>query len=88
METMRLTPPGPTLEHSIVPLAIGMAARITGIVRQYDIAEEAANTALSSPSASALSTQLARTGLALMAVERGDAAVAEEQYDAVLLTFR
>ena len=28
-------------------------------------------------------TQLARTGLALIAVERGDAAAAEEQYDAL-----
>ena len=83
VETMRLSPPGPTLEYSLVPLAIGVAARITGMARQFDIAEAAANTALSSPSAVSLSTQLARTGLALMAVERGDIAVAREQYDSL-----
>jgi len=64
-------------------LAIGMAARITGMTRQFDIAEAAADTALSSPSNVSFYAQLARTGLALMAVERGDVPLAEEQYDAL-----
>ncbi len=83
VETMRLSPPGTTLEYSIAPLAIGMAARITGMTRQFDVAEEAANTALSSSSALSFFTQLTRTGMALIAVERGDVAAAREHYDAL-----
>ncbi len=82
LDTMRLSPPGPTLDYSIAPLTIGVAARMTGVASQFDIAEVAANTALASPS-SALYDQLVRTGLALMAVQRGDVAVAREQYDAL-----
>ena len=83
VETMRLSPPGPTLEYSVVPLTIGVAARITGMARQFDIAEAAADTALSSPTVPYYA-QLARTGVALMAVERGDVAAAREQYDALM----
>ena len=83
VETMRLSPPGRTLDYSIVPLAIGVAARITGIARQFDIAEAAADTALSSPSTLSFFAQLASTGLALMAVDRGDVVAAREQYDAL-----
>ena len=60
-----------------------MAARITGMARQFDIAQAAADTALSSPFIVSFYAQLARTGLALMAVERGDIAVASEQYEAL-----
>lgn len=82
VETMRLSPPAPTLEYSITSLAIGVAGRITGAARQFDIAEAAADTVLSSPSA-LFDAQLARIGLALIAVERGDVASAREQYDAL-----
>ncbi len=83
VETMRLSPLGPILEYSVVPLAIGMAARITGMAKQFDIAEAAADTVLSSPSPVSFYAQLVRTGLALMALERGDVAAAREQYDAL-----
>ncbi|MCH9011025.1 MAG: hypothetical protein IIC21_10405, partial [Chloroflexi bacterium] len=83
VETMGLSVPGPNLDYSIVPMVIGVAARITGRARQFDIAESAADVALSSPSPILMFGQLARTGLALIAVERGDAAAAKEQYDAL-----
>ena len=76
-------PPRPTLDYSVAPLAIGVAARITGKARQFDIAEAAANAALASPSAVSFYAQLERTGLALIAAERGDAAEAKYQYDAL-----
>ena len=83
VDMMRHSPPGSTLDYSVVPLAIAVAARMTGMDRQFDLAETAANTVLSSPSAVSFFAQLARTGLALMAVERGDVAVTREQYDAL-----
>ena len=81
IETMRLSPPGTTLDYSILPLAVGMDARITGRNRKFDIARAAADTALSAQSDVAFYTQLARTGLALLAVVQGDEASAKEQYD-------
>lgn len=84
IETMHLTPHGPTLEHSLTCLAIGIAARITGVTRHFEIAEEAAGSVLSSLPPLSFFTQLTRTGLALIAAERGDATAAREQYDALI----
>lgn len=84
IETMHLTPPGPTLEHSLTCFAIGMAARITGVTRHFDIAEQAADSVLSSSPSLSFFMQLTRTGLALIAVERGNATAAREQYDALI----
>lgn len=81
VETMRLSPPGATPDYSLAPLAIGTAARITGRARYFDIAESAINTVLSSPSTVSFYSQLVRTALGLIAVERGDVTVAKEQYD-------
>ena len=65
-----------------------MAARITGDVHQFDIAEMAAETVLSSPYLLPYFDVHSRFGLALMAVQRGDMAAATEQYAALESTPR
>ena len=79
IETMRLAP-GSLLEREIVPMTVAMALRITGKARHLDIAEAAAESVLSTGSFTPLAISWPRTGLALLAVERGDVAAAEEQY--------
>jgi tetratricopeptide (TPR) repeat protein len=81
LEAMHLAPPG-GLEYRIAPLAIGVAAHITGRAGYSEVAEAAAEIILSS-SYSPFPAQLVRTGLALLAVVRGDLATAEEQYVAL-----
>ena len=83
MEVIRLTPPGPTFENGSLDILIPAVARITGVADRFDIAERAAETGLTSPSAAPYPTTLARAGLALMAVERGDVSAASEQYAAL-----
>ena len=80
LEIMHSTPPAPTLEYVGPAVLIPMVARISGVVERFDIAEAAVRTVLSSPSAIPLWSSLARIGSALMAVQRGDVAEAEEQY--------
>ena len=79
IETMRLSSSGPTLPISTV--AIGLASRLTGKARQFDIADAAGATVLSSPFAFPIMAHITRTGLALIAVERDDVEAAREQYD-------
>ncbi len=62
---------------------IPAVARITGVASRFDAAEAAAETILSSVSITPLITSLARTGLALMAVQRGEVLEAQEQYTAL-----
>ena len=83
LDTMRLSQPGPILEYSVVPLVIGVAARLTGRINRSDVAEAAAETVLSSPSVVPLFAQHARIGLAFLAVQQGDTGVAAEQYAAL-----
>ncbi|MFQ6030601.1 MAG: LuxR C-terminal-related transcriptional regulator, partial [Dehalococcoidia bacterium] len=83
LEVMRQTQPGPTLEFAVLAAVIPIVARITGVLDRLDVAETAAETVLSSPSAIPLSLIVARSGLALLAVLRSDAVVAEEQYSSL-----
>ena len=83
LETMHLSPPGPTVERAIPASFIPVAARITGNVDRLGVAEEVSRTVLSSRSATPLVAMWARTGLALIAVQRGDTALAGEQYEAL-----
>ena len=53
--------------------------RITGETDLLEVAEAAAETVLSSPAAGLVFIVLARAGLAMVAVQRGDTVVAEEQ---------
>ena len=67
----------------LLPMAIGLAAHITGTEGQFGVAEEAAQAMLSLPGILPFYAQLARTGLALLAVVRGDVAAAREQYESL-----
>jgi DNA-binding CsgD family transcriptional regulator len=83
LEAMRLGTPGPTLEHGCAAIGIAVVAHIAGVMGRLDVAQAAARTVLSSPSATPLVITLARVGLALTAVQQGDVAAAEEQYAAL-----
>lgn len=80
---MRVNPAGGALDPASPIVVISLVARITGVLDWFDVAESTAETVLSSPSVTPLDTVLARAGLALMAVQRGDAEAAEEQYAAL-----
>ena len=82
VDTMRDSPRNCT-PYQLVPMAVGLAAQITGAKSHFDAAEEAAQALLSLPSLLPFYAQLANTGLALLAVVRGDAAVAGDQYAAL-----
>jgi len=62
---------------------IPAVARITGANDWFDITEAAAEAALSSPSITPSVSASARVGLALIAVQRADAAAAAEHYTAL-----
>lgn len=82
VETMNLAPPSPSLEYSIVIAAIGISTRISRDTSQVTLVEPAANIILSStPPPSEVLIRLARYGLAMIAVVRGDVEMAREQYD-------
>jgi len=83
LEATHLIKPGPTWEHASTTLAIGVAARITGIMDQFSIAEAAADAFLSSPYATPLWACVARSGKALIAVQRVDTPAAAEQCTAL-----
>ncbi len=67
------------LSSAVIPVA----CRITGAVDQLEVAENAARTVLSSETALPVEIQAARIGLALVAAQRNDADVAEQQYSAL-----
>jgi ATP/maltotriose-dependent transcriptional regulator MalT len=77
---MRSTPPGPTAERGLAAFSISIAGRISGVTDRFDIAEEAAAEALSSPVLTPLVEYVANVGLALIAVERGDSSAARDPY--------
>jgi DNA-binding CsgD family transcriptional regulator len=83
VEFHRQAKPGPTTSYSIPAIVIPLVARINGAVNESDLVQATAETVLSAMSASPLVITMARTGLALLAVSRGDAAAALEQYSAL-----
>jgi tetratricopeptide (TPR) repeat protein len=83
LEVTRLTPRGPTIDRTFVAIGMPVAGRIPGLTERLDMAQEAAETVLSYPSANPLLADIARTGMGLLAVLRGDA-VAAEQYHTAL----
>ena len=80
LETVRLNSPGPTVPYASMASNISIIARIAGVTDWFDIAEEGAAAVLSSPTAAPNIVELARTGLAFISVQRGDAAAAEEHH--------
>jgi len=71
--------PGPTYEYAIPALAIPLAARISGDTKGFSAAREAAAVASSGPAAE-MTTQVIRSGLALIAVQEKDAVDAGRLY--------
>jgi tetratricopeptide (TPR) repeat protein len=82
VEAMRQTPSGASFEYAFVASVTGFAAHYTGLVGRFDfdLAKTAAKAVLSSPATTPLVAIRAHTGLALMAVEQGDVAAAEQSY--------
>jgi tetratricopeptide (TPR) repeat protein len=74
---MRLTPPGPTVESSTT---VGAVARIGGMPDRSDLALATAQAVMSSPDVAPFPDVMARLGVALLSVERGDKSAAQEQY--------
>jgi DNA-binding CsgD family transcriptional regulator/tetratricopeptide (TPR) repeat protein len=83
VETLRLVTSGPRYDHASAALMIPIVARITGTADRLRTAEEAAATVLSATSATPFITRYASWGLALIAVIRGDAHLAQEYYPAL-----
>ncbi|MFQ6029082.1 MAG: AAA family ATPase [Dehalococcoidia bacterium] len=83
VEQMRHNSPVPGPEFNLPPRAITMIARIAGVAHQFETAQEAVQVVLSAPQATPFFIQVARSGLALMAVEQCDSGAAREQYFAL-----
>ena len=83
IETIPLLSPGPASAVESAAFIIPIVARISGVPHRLTVAQEAATTVLSTPSANPVTVRLVRCGLALLAVAQGDAAAAREQYAAL-----
>jgi tetratricopeptide (TPR) repeat protein len=80
LQVMNSTSPGPVWEYAYIALVMTLAARITNTTDHLDVAEAAAATVLSSPSATPLYAGVARAALGLLASLRLDVAAASEHY--------
>jgi tetratricopeptide (TPR) repeat protein len=82
IEAMHQTPSGASFEYAFVASVTGFAAHYTGLAGRFDfgVAKTAAKAVLSTPATTPLVAIRAHTGLALMAVEEGDVAAAEQGY--------
>jgi len=83
LEIMRATPPGGTAEYHFPAWLIPVVSRIAGVVNGLDIAQEAAQAALSSPACKPMVATL-RVGNALIAVIQNEIAGAKQRYDDLL----
>ncbi|MFQ6026479.1 MAG: tetratricopeptide repeat protein, partial [Dehalococcoidia bacterium] len=83
LEALRSVAVGPSSEYGFAAGLMPLIGRITGSPYRSEIAESAAQAVLSSAFATPLVTLHTRTGLVLLAVERGDVAAAQEQYAAL-----
>ena len=83
LEGVQQARPVANAEYVYAALVIPVVARIAHVPDWVSIAEVAAHTTLSFPSATPIYMQAARIGLALIATERGDVELAAEQYSAL-----
>ena len=83
VESVRQSQADSSQDYARLATTIPAIAYITGDIGRFPTAERAAKAALSSPSAPPRFVHLARAGLGLMAVQRGDVPVAAEQYKAL-----
>ena len=70
--------PGPG--QAIAAVRVVMAAHITGVAGRWEIAEAAAESVLSARDVRPATNPFAKTGLALVAVQKGNQTAAAEQY--------
>ena len=80
LEFVSEAPPEPTLLYMYSALTIPGVAIITGDTDHLDTAHAAIQSLLTSRHATELVSMTGRTGLAMIAAQRGDIAAAEEQY--------
>ena len=80
VDSMGLTPPGSTVEYTHLALVIPVAARVRGSDRHFEVAEAAANAALTAANSSTVHLRSATAGLGFLAVQRGDFAAAADHY--------
>jgi hypothetical protein len=76
VETMHSAGFGPSIKHAVVAITVALITQITGMAEELRIAKAAAETILSSSSATPLLALIARAGLAFLSVEQGDAVAA------------
>ena len=80
LEAMCSVPAGPSAEHGFVAGMIPLVGRITDSPYRSGIIESAAQTVFSSALATPLVPAHTRAGVAMLTVERGGGAAAQEQY--------
>ena len=85
VEVMRLNPSGPTPDRALFCLTATWAAHIASVVDRSEVIEEAAQIILSNSSAVPFAVEFARCAMALLAVQRGDAVAARDQYGSLAL---
>jgi DNA-binding SARP family transcriptional activator/tetratricopeptide (TPR) repeat protein len=83
LDAMRGTAQGSTIEHAEAAAVIALAGRITARHDRFPKAAAAAGIALTAPIRFPIFDVFARLGVAMIAVEQGDAAAAREQYRAL-----
>jgi len=83
VDAMRGAVAGPNYEYTYVAAIIPAIARLTGDTGHLEIAETVAEAVISSPSAPPYLVTLARIGLGMIAVIRGDGKAASQQYTAL-----
>ena len=81
LELMRNTPPGAVGEYTIIPSTIACAAYVSGELRRFDVAREAAQIVLSSPGVSPTVASDTYVGLGFLAVLEKDEESAKRQYN-------
>jgi hypothetical protein len=79
--TETVPPPGPIADHVFLAALVPLVGRTANNDEGLDAAGTAAEQVLSLPRLAPVLTMLANCGLALIAVQRGDASRAEELYD-------
>jgi len=84
LEVMALAPPGPQAVYVFAALTIALAARITGRDNRFDVAADAVQVIISSPSVMPLTMMNTNGCLGFMAVFLGDDESAREKYNALV----
>ena len=81
--TERAPPPGPIADHVFLATVIPLTGRIANTEERLDAAESAAERVVSLPGVAPVMAMNAKSGLALIAVQKGDADAARELYGAL-----